>query len=527
MEREMNGIEIGQQLGVESAEATITKVEAYCDHERKRIELANQAKIVAIKAEFSLLLEEEQELRDRLRHAPPPGDLRIRKRKAIYYWAVTLVLTAAGVFFTLYAFEPFRLGSYAYLYCLGIAAAAPFLIELALDKWNGGRLVKTLAGTACASAIIGLMLLAVIRGDLLAQRLVNSEPVIILDDAQPVTPQPQTDFYRTTLAPLMAVMVLLAMAMDLGAGLALHEAWRMGSDSTDDWKKLRKQMKELLQRKIALAHDATKLKDEPEVFVEGFWSNYYRAALTHVSRSAMAKLLLVAVAFSLLTVRSAVAESQLDLVIAVDLTQSVAIQAPGQPSEFQKNIEAVTKVLAQVPASSRVTIIGITDQSFAQPDILLSATVPDDPGYFRERLTAARNGLVRAWKSRSRKVQPIFPHTDILGALLLASQILTEQSTARQKDLIIFSDMRNSTPDLNMDTPSGIAQFSRALTHRRAPVADLWDIEVYVLGVDAADRSIGYWQTLRDSWTLYFKDAGAELRSFTVLRETPRPQIQP
>lgn len=36
MEPEMNGVEIGQQLGVESAEATITKVEAYCEYEKQR-----------------------------------------------------------------------------------------------------------------------------------------------------------------------------------------------------------------------------------------------------------------------------------------------------------------------------------------------------------------------------------------------------------------------------------------------------------------------------------------------------------
>jgi hypothetical protein len=150
-------------------------------------------------------------------------------------------------------------------------------------------------------------------------------------------------------------------------------------------------------------------------------------------------------------VRCATAELQLNLVIAVDLTQSVAVHAPGQPSEFQKNIEAVTKVLGQVPASSRITIIGITDQSFSQPDILLSATVPEDPGYFEERLTAARTELIRAWKGRSQRLQPNFQRTDVLGAPLLASQFFAEQVAARRKVLVIFSDMRNSTPRKRSD----------------------------------------------------------------------------
>jgi len=525
MEPEVNGVEIGQQLGVESAEATITKVEAYCEYEKQRIELTNQAKIVALKAEFSLLLDDERELRERLRHAPPPGNIRLRNRKAAYYWVAAVVLTAAALYFALYTFEPFRMGSTAYLYCLGIAAAAPLLLGLALEKWNGGNLVKTLTATACVAAVVSLILLAVIRGDLLAQQLVNSSPVVIFDDVQPAPP-PQTDFYRTTLVLLRFVMALLAVAMDLGAGLALHEAWRMGSDSTEDGEKLRERLKELLQRKVGLAHDVTKLQDEALIFVNRFWSNFYRAMLSHTARSAMTKLLLVAIAFSVVMIRCAAAEPQLNLVIAVDLSRSVAVHAPGQPSEFQKNIDAVTKVLAQVPSSSRVTIIGITDQSFSQPDILLSATVPDDSGYFGERLTAARTELIRAWKSRSQQLQPGFSRTDILGALLVASEVFAGQAAVRQKVLVIFSDMRNSTPELSLDTPSGVSRFLQALTQRRVSVADLRTTDVYVFGVDATDKSIGSWQRLRESWILYFKDASADLRTYSVLRETPRLRLQ-
>ncbi|MGH3055689.1 MAG: hypothetical protein ACRDL7_12000, partial [Gaiellaceae bacterium] len=269
-------MEIGQQLGVESAEATITKVEAYCAYERQRIELTNQAKIVALKGEGTHLLDEERELRARLRNAPPPGDLRLRRRKALYYWAVALVLTAAGLYFTLYTFDPFRMGSKAYLYCLGFAAAVPFLLGFALEKWNGGKLVKTLTAMACVAAVVSLVLLAVIRGDLLAQQLVNSAPVIIFDDAQPSPPPPRTDFYRTTLVLLRLVMALLAVSMDFGAGLALHEAWRMGSDTTEDWEKLRQRLTELLERKVALAHELTMLQNEPSIFVNRFWSNFYR-----------------------------------------------------------------------------------------------------------------------------------------------------------------------------------------------------------------------------------------------------------
>ncbi len=522
MKFEENGVEIGQQLGVESAEATITKVEAYCAYERQRIELTNQARIVALKGEGTHLLDEECELRARLRNAPPPGDLRLRRRKALYYWAVALVLTAAGLYFTLYTFDPFRMGSKAYLYCLGFAAAVPFLLGFALEKWNGGKLVKTLTATACVAAVASLVLLAVIRGDLLAQQLVNSAPVIIFDDAQPVPPPPQTDFYRTALVLLRLVMALLAVSMDFGAGLALHEAWRIGSDTTEDWGKLQQRLPELLERKVALAHELTMLQNEPAIFVNRFWSNFYRTMLGHTMGSATTKLFLAVIAFSLLAAGRAFAEPELDLVIAIDLTQSVAVHAPGAASEFRKNIDAVTRVLVQVPASSRVVIIGITDHSFAQPYVLLSATVPDDPGYFGERLNAARTELVRGWKRRNQDLQPRFSHTDILGALFLASQLFSEQVGLGHKVLVIFSDMRNSTSELNLAGASGVAHFSRTLSQGTLPVADLRSVDTYVLGVDAADKSIDYWQQLQGYWSRYFKAAGTTLRCYSVFRQIPQ-----
>jgi hypothetical protein len=88
------------------------------------------------------------------------------------------------------------------------------------------------------------------------------------------------------------------------------------------------------------------------------------------------------------------------------LTKSVAVKGPDGTTEFQKNVAGVTRVIAEVPAGAHVAVIGITDRSFAQPYILLSATVPNDAGYFGERLSAARNELVRVWKLRSAQLHP-------------------------------------------------------------------------------------------------------------------------
>jgi hypothetical protein len=519
MNRELDAESIGEQLGIEGVGSVVSKVESYCAFEEQRIELTNQPRILALRLEGSLLLEEEGGLMERLRHAPPSGDLRSRRRKAAYYWGITVVLTLAAFVFSLLTFDPFRVGWKGSLYCLGIAIVTPFLLEQILEKWNADRLFKGLATIAGVAALTSLVLLAVIRGDLFAEQMKNTAPVIIFDDTQPQQPPAQNNFYDATVALLRFVIALLAVAMELGAGLALHEAWRMGSDSSEDWKKLRNRVGEVRERMVAITYEITALQNEARVFASRFWRNFYRAMLTHSVRSAMTKLLGVVLAAYLLAHGVADAQDHTTLVVAVDLTQSVAVAGPDHKTEFQKNIDAVTKLLAQVPASSRVTVIGITDVSFSQPEILLSATIPPDAGYFGERLNSARSELVRAWKMRSTQLQARYRYTDIIGALLLARQILDQHGDSGRKMLVIYSDMRHNTPDMDLESPSTPPTFSRAGTKSKIAVADLQGVRVYLLGVDGADRQISYWQGLRSFWQAYFLKAGAALRRYSVLRE--------
>jgi cell division protein FtsB len=505
---------------MEGVGSVVNKVEAYCFHEEQRIALTNQPKILAFQAEASLLLDEQTDLAERLRLAPPPGDLQTRRRKAFYYGWVAALLTVAAFVFSLYSFEPFRLGLKGYLYCLGIAVVTPFLVDMVIEWWKAETFIKSLATLACAASLVSLVLLAVIRGDLLAESVKDSNQAIVIDDAQSQTPQFENNFYDKTTPMLQLVMALLALAMELGAGLALHQSWRLSSEVTEDWEKLRKRLAEIRARLVALTFEITTLQNEARVFAERFWRNFYRAMLTHTMRSAMTKLLVAVVVISMIAHGYAAAQSHTTLVIAIDLSQSVAVQGPGEKSEFQKNIEAVTNQLAQVPADSRVTVVGITDHSFTQPDILLSAAIPPDPGYFGERLRAATQQLVQVWRTRSAKAEPRYPHTDIFGALLLAGQIFERQVSPGRKVLVIYSDMRHNTPQVNLESPLSVPRFAQINTGDNA-IADLRNVAVYARGVDGAGKPIEYWESLRRFWTEYFRNAGAILQGYSVLRALP------
>jgi hypothetical protein len=83
--------------------------------------------------------------------------------------------------------------------------------------------------------------------------------------------------------------------------------------------------------------------------------------------------------------------------------------------EFHKNVEAVSQVLTQVLAGAHVTVLGITDDSFAQPYFLLRASVASEVGHFGEKLASARQRLETSWKARSRDLAPSFAGTDLFG----------------------------------------------------------------------------------------------------------------
>jgi hypothetical protein len=240
--------------------------------------------------------------------------------------------------------------------------------------------------------------------------------------------------------------------------------------------------------------------------------------IAQAKRSAMKKLLLL-VAFGCIAVPSArAAGERATIIVAVDLSQSVKGEGPDRKSDFQKNVAAVSRFLGTVPASSRVVVVGITDNSFAQPYILLSGRVTDDAGHFGERLAAARAQLIQQWKRRSAELKPQFECTDILGMLFVAEQLFAESPKDRHL-LVIFSDMRHHTLDLDLESPALVPRFSTVRKHSQVYSARLENAEVYVAGVDDAGKTIPYWQSLRAFWRDYFQSAGARLQGYSALRE--------
>ncbi len=501
-------------FAVECAESTLKRAEAWCHHETRRIALVNEARILALKAECVSLLKEESDLEAALKDAPVLQATRGNTLRTRFSWGVAVLLTLAGLAFSLIALAPFRFGGVQYLYGTGIAILVPFLLEKLLTVWSHGKLLKSLVLLAALASIASVMILAVIRGNVLGHDLTAGNQSVVIDEA-PEARAPAPDFYASMLPLLEFVMMLLAFAMELAAGFALHDAIPQEEASLTDWETLRNRRRMIRMRLASIAHEVTNLKNEPDIVAHRFWRNFHRALVTHIARSVGTKLLLgLIVTLGAIQVHGE-AKDHATIVVALDLTESVATHGPDNMKDFEKNVAGVSGVLGKVPLGAHVTVIGITDHSFAEPFILLKGRVDDDPGYFGERLKDARKRLVSAWQRRAASLTPHYPQTDIMGALLLAGELFNEDG-ASQKFLIIFSDMRHHTRDLDLETGNAVRVHGG-----RIPQASLAGVEVYALGVDGAGKPLSYWLTLERFWREYLGNAHATVRRYAPLREIP------
>jgi hypothetical protein len=542
MDDKGNNYGIGYTIGREAAARLEEHAAGYCACERRRIELTNEPGVRALRGKIAILKDGANDIERRIPYATLPGEARSRRRKAIFYGSIAVLLCIAGFAFAIITFQPFRLGWISWLYCTGIAVVTPFLVDQTLDSWANTNVSKVVCTAACVAALVGGVLLAGIRGDLLFRMLGREEPVLSLDadDASRSTetrasspqaeaasasaPQSSTQnegtFYDRTRGALRLAMALFALTIEVGAGLALREA-RCLSSSGEDREMLQNQLAGVRGEMVETGYALWQLENEGAIFEKAFWRDFYSSLLTKTVNGAVRKLTAVLLAFLFLATARLRAADCLNLVILPDLSRSVATADASNRAEFHKNLDGVKNVLAHLPAGSDVAVFGITDDSFSKPYPLLVARLSTDEGYFKERLEAGRAQLLRLWEARSQHLQPQFERTDILGALQLASQRFRREQACR-KMLILFSDMRQDTDTLKLER-SDQNDIARCISELSVSglIPDLHDVEVHALGVDAGQITVMQWQVIKKFWQEVFRNAGAHVAMYSVFRSSP------
>jgi len=512
--------EIGTELGYHAVEQIAARAEDYSESERERIALANEARINALRFEGEHLAARERALAERLRNAEQ-ARAAIRERSSqLYYWAVGAILVVAAFLFAMIALRPYRLGVVGDLYCFGIALVTPFAAEESLRAWKSEKLLRAVISAVFIAALAGGMLLAAIRGNLLSRQLQEPTSAVVIEgESSPTHPQPS--FYDSTHTSLEWLMLFLALAIDLGAGVAIHRALLAGTKEGEDPKSISEELAAVRERLGAVVYELTALTNGPSVFVATFWRDFYRAMLTRTARKAIAKGLTLS--FCLLLLGHQVLSAQTSEVVALDLSTSEGAKGRDAQTQFEKNVKGIGRLLASVEPDTRITVIGITEASFAEPYILLLAETSPDPGYFGERLAAAHRELVRAWAKRASGLAPTARGTDILGALRLASELFGGESGKSKRILVLYSDMRHVTHDLNLETPHrfSIDQTIRGLTERGL-IADLSGVRVTVSGANADKQRVADWERIRTFWFAYFEKTGATINEYSVLADAPK-----
>ncbi len=514
--------QIGADFGMEAASHVDRHSASYCASERQRIETVNRPAILTLRARVGQLQAHERDLEDRIYHALPPGTVRARRLKAIFRYAIAALLTVAAFIFSVLAFDPYELGWRGWVYCLGIAIVTPFLVDRILERWASPRLVTVLATVAGVSAILSLILLAEIRGDLLAQQVTNTPSAVIenVQDAPP--PAPENTFYDRTLGLLRLVMAFLAFAIEMGAGIALHEAAQLASADGEDGTALRREIAAIREQMVVHGHEVWALENAGAAFEHEFWRDFYRSLLNGVKRGALQKIVIVALSLGIFAHAQTHASNPADVVVLIDLSQSVAVRGHDSRAEFEKNVQSVSSTIAALPPGAKLSVVGITDDSFATPYIILSAKLAGDEGYFKERLAKGHTALLQAWEKRSAQLVPSYAQTDILGALIVASEVFHGSTNDHRKVLIVLSDMKQATRALNLERQPTVQTTTAMQQVANGELfADLRGVDVYAEGVDGAGESVAYWQSLREFWTAYFACAGATVKGYSALRDVP------
>ena len=223
-------IDLGSNLGIQGVEYLAQRAEEYSEYERERIALTNEPRINELKIEGTRLTKEARQLDERRSRAEPAGNAGNRRRKQWYYWTAGAILMVAAFFFSIIALGPYRLGWVGDLYCLGIAVVTPFAVEEFLTAWKSEKLLRGTVTAVFAFALIGGSLLAAIRGDLLSGQMQPATAAVTIDGESSSASQPSANnFYQSTASALRMLMLFLALAIDLGAGVAVNRAIEHGN----------------------------------------------------------------------------------------------------------------------------------------------------------------------------------------------------------------------------------------------------------------------------------------------------------
>lgn len=507
-----------RRLASQSIGQIVDFVQNYAAVERERVGAANAPPLAVLQQRLDFLYERYQRLLEEARAFVDPCHQGNGWLAQAGHLSVAALLNGAGSAFALMTVQPFNLGRAALLFSLGLAILVPYVVDRFLERFRSAWVEKMVVLAALVSGVMALVSFAEVRGDVLAHYL-NSSAAVVVDGGGQEEPSPSGGDGKQVFALLRQAMVSAALAFELAAGLAFF-AFREARRNNDQGRRDRveKELNRTVNEILEASREVHELTAQPSREHAEFCQQLQHDVLESINRVRNGGLgvVIVAALWSAATMQAA----DLHIIAGIDLSQTSAVGYNGR-SELEQNRQAIAAVLSRLPAGASITIIGITDQTYVNPHVLLSAELTADPGYFGSRLNEGRRQLVAEWQKRSNSLTASFKATDILGALRYAGEVLA-RSAAKRKVLAIFSDGRNCTAELDLESPRVIV-VGPALTRVRkhGPINSLTGVDVFLFGAGdhSGKRSTSYTVGLKDFWEAYVKEAGGSLLVFSTTRE--------
>lgn len=507
-------------LGDAAVNQAIDRLERVRDLEKSRRQDINAAEITSLNAELALRTEQRDELREAIRRTPKP-DASLRESRA-WYVVIAAILSLAGFAFAHLALAPFGIRWEVWPIAIALSVVCAYATDEALERCACERLVMAAALVSFAMSLSGLFVMALVRGDLLILFLKNAMASGTFDTSAPAGGD-ATQFYLGAAWKLRLFFALLAVSMELATGLAIYGVRKIAVPPPSGLGALRQQEQLVEAEMLRLLHRVEFLKREAEIFGNEFTRDFYLGLIKGAARRSSKHIgpLLGMALLATASLTPRLSAQTLNVAVGVDLSLTSASRNYDGHREHEKNIEGAARLIETLPAAARFRIMGISDQSFSRPLMLLEGQIPADRGQLEliDRIAIAERAYADQVRQVLRATPPTYRETDVIGFLLVAAELLNETPRGR-KILVIFSDMRHSAPPPNLEAPAVVPVASALRTvERQNLIANLRGVDVYVYGAHAANKDVPYWQSLCAFWSRYFAQSGAALKSFSMMRD--------
>jgi hypothetical protein len=451
-------------------------------------------------------------------------------------WSLSpLVVCVAGEFVIAdWTVKCFGLGEFeSYVVAITVVIVSIKSVDLCIEflrkqyRTSENKLFLVFACMGFLAVALMILFSAEIRQSL--QEMHNSTSSTTLEQ----TVKKADDFFSQNSNPFIFLMVTLTFAFTILGGMSYHIAknrFFVYLPLRRLYKRLKKARNELertaelltaqdsrvpqflAEFETAVAEEETKEKEKKNKKSDGVKSQPVQKRKYFQPQFIPVVLLILALIFFLILRGEAKGSED---IILLDTSGSVNVNGyKTTESEFKKNVMAIDSFIRNhVLPGDTLKVIAITECSFSSPYILLDGRISPEKGAFGEVLSREKLRLLKQWESLDLK--PIAKATDILGALNLTAILLSQK--AGKKNLIILSDMRQCTKELNLENSKKI-DVEKKLAQVKELIPNLKDVKVTCLGVHSAGKEPFYWLSLKEFWAGFFREAKAELITFSMER---------